>query len=350
MVAIQKDADAEAVVGGSSRRNWRRGASSRAISSRSPISRSAPMRGAGSASKASPSRNCHISSAGSRDFSDAAGICPIHRAADVVNAEQFNARSAAARMGAGADADGAADLDAGVRALDLDETRAIRRAGIGRRRALQRELSCPEVAACPDFGWPDCSASAMRSRQHPASDHEERFSHPAFYRAAPVEATGTNLMPTDLAAAPDHFAGPAGPRVARKRQPQFGRQCVGILDRDLGAGDGHVLHHAGPRREAALERDPSGLAQRFARLALLGVQGHVSHSPGQSSPTPSGFKKRCEKRCRFRRPAPRPRAANRPQKAPFSAACPPGQSPLYVRAVAALIRLTVGGQPGASRA
>ena len=48
------------------------GASSKATSSRSPISRSAPMRGAGSASRASASRNCRISNAGSRSSRSAA--------------------------------------------------------------------------------------------------------------------------------------------------------------------------------------------------------------------------------------------------------------------------------------
>ena len=48
-----------------------------------------------------------------------------------------------------------------------------------------------------------------------------------------------------LAAAPDHFAGPAVARIARKGQPQFGRQRVVVVDRDLGAGRGDILHHAG---------------------------------------------------------------------------------------------------------
>ena len=71
-----------------------------------------------------------------------------------------------------------------------------------------------------------------------------------------------------------------GPGIARKRQFQFGGQRVGIVDSDLGSGGGHVLHHAWARRKAALQRDPSGLLQRFARLALFGAQGHVRSSPG----------------------------------------------------------------------
>ncbi len=64
-----------------------------------------------------------------------------------------------------------------------------------------------------------------------------------------------------LAAAPDHFAGAPGPGIARKRQPQFGGQRVGIVDRDLRPGRRHVLHHALARRKPAIERNPPGLAQ-----------------------------------------------------------------------------------------
>src|SRR5665647_2426333 len=77
-----------------------------------------------------------------------------------------------------------------------------------------------------------------------------------------------------LAAAPDHFAVSSRPGVTREGQRQPGGQHVGILDRDLGAGGGHILHHALARREAAIEGDPAGLAQRFAHLALLGY-GHL---------------------------------------------------------------------------
>src|SRR5882724_8975082 len=63
-----------------------------------------------------------------------------------------------------------------------------------------------------------------------------------------------------LSAAPDHFAGSAGPCVACERQPQFRWQHVGIINSDLGTGRGHVLHHALARREAAIKGDPAGLA------------------------------------------------------------------------------------------
>ena len=65
-----------------------------------------------------------------------AGFRAIHRAADVVISSPLSARAAG---DAGADADGAADLHAGVGAFDLHKARAIRSAWIGRRCALQRE-------------------------------------------------------------------------------------------------------------------------------------------------------------------------------------------------------------------
>ncbi len=66
MVAIQKDADAEAVVWRIAEARWRAAASSRASNSPSPILRSVRLRGAGSASRASPSRGCRILRAGLR--------------------------------------------------------------------------------------------------------------------------------------------------------------------------------------------------------------------------------------------------------------------------------------------
>ena len=69
MVAIQKDVDAEAVQWRIiDAERWRRGASSRATISPSPISRWAPMPGAGSGSKASASPGWRISNAGLRDL------------------------------------------------------------------------------------------------------------------------------------------------------------------------------------------------------------------------------------------------------------------------------------------
>ena len=145
--------------GGSSIGKSRRGASSKAISSPSPISRLAPMRGAGSASKASPSRNCQISSAGSPSFPRGQDLCNSsrHRCRErsenavMAGAKALSASSsqvpsirvkgmrwlgqsriitlsARSARDAAANADSAADLDAGVRALDPHKSRAIRRA------------------------------------------------------------------------------------------------------------------------------------------------------------------------------------------------------------------------------
>jgi hypothetical protein len=43
------------------------------------------------------------------------------------------------------------------------------------------------------------------------------------------------------------------------------------------------LHHALTRREAALQRDPSGLMQRFATCALFGV-GALDHGRSPLAP------------------------------------------------------------------
>ena len=79
-----------------------------------------------------------------------------------------------------------------------------------------------------------------------------------------------------LAAPPDHFAVSSGPGVARERQPKLRRQRVVIVDNDLRPGRRDVMHHALARSKAAIERDPSGLAHRFARCSFFRVQGHVS--------------------------------------------------------------------------
>ena len=189
-------------------------------------------------------------------------FCAVHRAADDVS----SARSAGR---AGADAHRAADFHAGVGAFDLDEASAVFRAGIGRIRALQRQ----QLAGCRGLvGLLGTGLLGERGnrRQHHSHHDQEGFSHPAFYRPSPIRARLADELDADrFAATPDHFAAASGPGVARKRQPQFRRQRVGIVDRDLGAGRGQILHHALARGKAALERDPPGLAQRFARLALL---------------------------------------------------------------------------------
>ncbi len=70
--------------GGSPMPGWRRGASSKATISRWPISRSARLRGAGSGSKASASRQLPHLARWFAQFSERPGFRAIHRAADVV--------------------------------------------------------------------------------------------------------------------------------------------------------------------------------------------------------------------------------------------------------------------------
>ena len=160
------------------------------------------------------------------------------------------------------------------------------------------------------------------------------------------------MTPTDLAAAPDHFAVASGPGVARKRQPQFGRQRVGIVDRDLRPRRGQILHHALARGKAAFERDPAGLMQRFARFALFARVSSkaMSEVPPANSPTPCGFRNRCEYRCPRRVSPSVAGARNCREKRRFRAACPPGQTPLYVRPSPPPWNMTAGDRHGQSSA
>src|SRR6266852_8708155 len=129
--------------------------------------------------------------------------------------------------------------------------------------------SLPVPAGLSGFRSLGCSASAIEAGSSAAATIARRM-----FRIPPFIAYHPVLLPDELdadrlSATPDHFAGPAGPCVARERQPQFRGQHVGIINGDLGAGRGHVLHHAWARREAALEDDPAGLAHRFARFPFF---------------------------------------------------------------------------------
>ena len=73
-----------------------------------------------------------------------------------------------------------------------------------------------------------------------------------------------------FAAAPDYFAASPGPGIARERQPHLRRHRMRIVDSELGAGGGQIEDGARTRGEAAIERDPSGLADRFAGFPLCG--------------------------------------------------------------------------------
>src|SRR6476619_2233231 len=130
--------------------------------------------------------------------------------------------------------------------------------------------SLPDVAALSGFGGRGCSANAASEGSAIANRTRRDFRIPPFIAACGSMPELADELDADrFAAAPDHFAAASGPGVARKRQPQFCRQRVGIVDRNLRSRRGQILHHALARGKTALERDPPGLTQGFARLALL---------------------------------------------------------------------------------
>src|ERR1700712_1219642 len=100
--------------------------------------------------------------------------------------------------------------------------------------------SLPGFAAVSDFGNAGCSASAVRAGNVAAMIASRNFRIPSFIARGAV-TLADELDADGFAAAPDHLAGASGSGIARKRQPQFGRQRVAIVDRDLRAGGGHVL-------------------------------------------------------------------------------------------------------------
>jgi len=81
-----------------------------------------------------------------------------------------------------------------------------------------------------------------------------------------------------LAAAPDYCAVAPRSGVARERQPEAGRQQDAVVGRDFRTRGRQILHDALACREATFEGDPSGLAQRFARIPLLYFCVHFSCS------------------------------------------------------------------------
>jgi hypothetical protein len=109
------------------------------------------------------------------------------------------------------------------------------------------------------------------------------FCFDAFSSREPVPTSLENALLDELdaerlSATPDDFAIASRPCIARERQPQLAGQKAGITNRDLGTRGRQILHHARPRREAAVKRDPSGLVKRFARFPLLGCSGHFNCS------------------------------------------------------------------------
>jgi hypothetical protein len=134
--------------------------------------------------------------------------------------------------------------------------------------------SLPEFADLSGF-WllPDGPASAAEAGSTAMTMARRVFRIPPFI-AEELLLLLNELDADGHSATPDHLAVSSGPGVARERQPQSGGQRVGIVNRDLRARGGHILHQALARGEAAFEGDPSGLLQGFARFPLLGYGGH----------------------------------------------------------------------------
>src|SRR6476469_254792 len=112
-----------------------------------------------------------------------------------------------------------------------------------------------------DSAWADDAVSTARA------------SAMRMFRIPPFIADGRWPLPDELdadrgSATPDHFAASPRSGVALERQPQLGRQRIGIIDRDLGPRTGHILHDAGTRGKAAIEEDPGTLLERFSRFPL----------------------------------------------------------------------------------
>jgi hypothetical protein len=81
--------------------------------------------------------------------------------------------------------------------------------------------SLPEPVGLSGFRWLDCSASAVEAGSSAVATIARRV-----FRIPPFIACRPLLLPDELdadrlSATPDHFAGSAGPGVARERQPQF---------------------------------------------------------------------------------------------------------------------------------
>jgi hypothetical protein len=148
-----------------------------------------------------------------------------------------------------------------------------------------------------------------------------------------LEVLPDELDAEGFAATPHHFATPPGSGVTRESEPQAAGQHAGIiLDRDLRAGARQILHHALARGEAAIEGDPAGLVERFARFALLVGCGHFLLSIDTSVGTslPRRALKTVAKPWKYT-PLCRRGPVHLAGKTGFRAACPAAQTPLYVR-------------------
>src|SRR5712672_457685 len=79
---------------------------------------------------------------------------------------------------------------------------------------------------------PGCSAGALKAGSSRATITSRDFLIPPFIAPHPSVLPG-EFDAEGLATAPNHFAFPPRAGIACKRQLQFGRQRVAIVDRDL---------------------------------------------------------------------------------------------------------------------
>src|SRR6266849_1957816 len=177
------------------------------------------------------------------------------------------------------DADSTTDLHAGVGAVELDETRTIGGARIAGAGTLQRQQ--------PARGhWfvrlLTAGRLGRRGRQHRNGDRKEDVSHPLLIIGSELSMLPDELDADRLAAAPDYVAVAPCSGVARERHPEAARQHDGVLRGDFRPRFGQILHDALACREATFEGDPSGLAQRFARVPRLYFCVHFSCSSAYS--------------------------------------------------------------------
>ena len=271
-----------------------------------------------------------------RDAAIATSRRPAHAAADTTTASRSTsgrergyrrngARAIRSAPYARADADRAADLHAGVGALDLDEARAVGGAGIRRR---------PSPFSGSRFvGSDGCRASAgawtRRRRAHGRRQRdadrrctEKAYRIPALYRGsrqALIHALRTNLSrPTCRGARPP--AVPPGAGIARKRQPHHRPASRRIVDRDLGARGGDILHHAW---RAA--KPPSSVIHADCR-SVCGLPASWAEACSvlrSSQPYSGPALETVDLQCRLRVPASTGRKEH--------SALPGRQTPLYVR-------------------
>src|ERR1700676_5524941 len=252
-----------------------------------PTLRSAPMRGGGSGSGGSPSRSLPISSAGSPNSPAGRHLRNPSRRRCREPASSFRVRSFHSRSG----------MTLSQRPDRSNSTTAMITASViavTTRRVVQLMPRPIHHNSAQLITMGTMILSCNGASASVANGVGDIYDRRRRYQACAAPALADELDAHRVAAAPDHFAVSSGSGVARKGQPQFGGQHIGIVDRDLRPGRGDILHHAWPRGEAAVERDPAGLSQRFAGFPLLGNSSHFRAAPQRPVDTPTGLMNRCE--------------------------------------------------------